>query len=234
MKLALPQLALPQLNALRADLARVLTAPDHRRAVLAGAAAVLVLGFWYFGIARPMATRVATLGARHEGAQREIRSLGRPLDAAEAKARATLLEARVRAALGRMAQDVQLVQLLKQLSVHAARYQIVVEQIDVKAAEVGATPEASRPKPSEGSGGPTEADKKAKPLEIRTQKLELTLSCSYEAAARFVDDLKTLPVFVTVDTLKVERDAATFPNLKVLLTLKFHSVKQFPEELTKT
>lgn len=228
------KLALPQLNALRADLVRVLTAPDHRRAVLAGAVAVLVLGFWYFGIARPMATRVATFRARHEGAQRELRSLGRPSDAAEAKARATLLETRVRAALGRMSQDVQLVQLLKQLSVHAARYQIAVEHIDVKAAEGGAPPEASRPRPPEGSGGPSEPERKTKPLELRTQKLELTLSCSYEAAARFVDDLKTLPAFVTVDALKVERDASTFPNLKVLLTLKFHSVKQFPEELTKT
>lgn len=234
MKLEVPRLTLPQLNALRGDLVRVLTAPEYRRAVLAGAVAVLALGFWYFGIARPTATRVATLRALHEDSQREMRSLKRPSGAAETKARVTLLEARVRAALGRMSQDVQLVQLLKQLSVHAARYQIAVEHIDVKAAEGSASREASAPRRSDGSGGQTESEKKAQPLEIRTQKLELALSCSYEAAARFVDDLKTLPAFVTVDALKVERDASTFPNLKVLLTLKFHSVKQFPEELTKT
>ncbi len=234
MKLEVPRLTLPQLNALRGDLVRVLTAPEYRRAVLAGAVAVLALGFWYFGIARPIAARVATLRALHEGAQSEIRGLKRPSGAAETKARVTLLEARVRAALGRMSQDVQLVQLLKQLSVHAARYQIAVEQIDVKAVEGSASREASAPRRSDGSGGQAESEKKAQPLDIRTQKLELTLSCSYEAAARFVDDLKTLPAFVTVDALKVERDASTFPNLKVLLTLKFHSVKQFPEELTKT
>ena len=233
MKLEIPKLTLPRLSALRGDLVRVLAAPDHRRAVLGGAAALVALGFWSFGIAQPTATRVAALRTRHEGAQRDLRSL-KPSDPAEAKARVMVLEGRVRAALGRMAQDIQFVQLLKQLSVHAARYQIVVEQIEVKAAEGGATPEASRPKPREGSAEPTEADKKAKPLEIRTQKLELTLSCSYEAAARFVDDLKTLPAFVTVDTLKVERDATTFPKLKVLLTLKFHSVKQLPGDLTKT
>lgn len=234
MKLDVSGLTLPPLDALKGDLVRVLTAPEHRRAVLAGAAAVLALGFWYFGIARPTATRVAVLKARHEGAQRDLQSVGSPSGATEVKARVTALEARVRTALGRMSQDVQLVQILKQLSVHAARYQIAVERIDVKAVEGGGTPEASPPTPREGSSGGTEAEQKAKPLEIRTQKLELTLACSYEAAARFVDDLKTLPAFVVIDALKIEREASTFPNLKVLLTLKFHSIKQLPEELTKT
>lgn len=234
MKLQVPKLALPQLDVLKGEFVRLLTTPDHRRVVVAGAVALLALGFWYFGIAQPAARRVAALRTRHESAQRELRNLRKSSDPAETKVKVTALEGRVRTALGRMAQDVQLVQLLKQLSVNAARYQVVVEQIEVKTAEGGATPEASRRKPREGSGEPTEAEKKTKPLEIRTQKLELTLSCSYEAAARFVDDLKTLPTLVTVDTLKVERDATAFPNLKVLLSLKFHSIKELPEELMKT
>lgn len=232
MNLQLP--ALPQLDALKGDLVRVLTAPEHRRAVLAGAAAVLALGFWYFGIAQPTAARVAALKARHESAQREIQKVGSSSGAAEVMARVTVLEARVRTALERMSQDVQLVKILRQLSVYAARYQITVDNIDVKAVEAGATPEASAPKPREGASGGTEPEKQAKPLEIRTQNLELTLYCSYEAAARFLDDLKTLPALMIVDALKIERDASAFPNLKVLVTLKFQSIKQLPEELTKT
>lgn len=233
MKLELPKLDLAQLDALKDAIRRVLTAPEHRRALLAGAAAVLVVGVWYFTFAQPIAARVAAFRARHEGAQRQLLRLQSPAAVVEVKARVTTLEGRVRAAFGRMSQDVQLVQILKQLSVHAARYQIAVENIDMKAVEGGATPAAAPPKPREASREKPEPEKPAKPLEIRTQRLELTLACSYEAAARFVDDLKTLPAFVIIDGLKLDRDASTFPNLKVLLALKIHSLKQLPEELAK-
>lgn len=233
MKLEIPKFSLPQLDALKGDFVKVLTAPEHRRALLAGAAAVLMLGAWYFGIAQPAARRVAAFKARHESAQREIRRLGSPAAVAEVKARVGALEARVRAAFERMSQGAQLVQILKQLSADAARYQIVVETVDVKAGEAGAPPPGSPFKPPEGSAKGTEPEKKAKPIEIRTEKLELTLASSYESTARFLDGLKTLPAFVVIDTLKIERDPKTFPNLKVLLTLKVHSIKKLPEELAK-
>lgn len=233
MKLELPKLAVPQLDALRDDVVRILTAPAHRRALLAGATIVLGLGFWYFAIAHPMASRVAAFKTRHESAQREIRRLGSPAGAEELKARVTALEARVRAAVGRMSQDVQFVQILKQISADSARYRIAVEKIDVKGGEAPAKPEASPSKPVQPPGPGTEPEPKAKPLQIRTQTIELTLAASYEATARLLDGLKTLPAFVVIDTLKVERDPSTFPNLKVFLTLKLHSLTQLPEELTK-
>lgn len=234
MKLEVSKLALPQLDALKGDLMSVLTSPDRRRALLAGMAAALALGFWYFGLAQPTAARVAAFKSRHETAQRELRKVWSASGVAEAKTRVTALEARVRAALGRMSQDVQLVQILKQLSADAVRYQITVDTVDVKAVEGGATPQASPPKPREGSSAGSEPEAKTKPLEIRVEKVELTLFSSYGAAARFLDGLKTLPAFLVIDALKVERDASTLPNLKVLLTLKLHSIKKLPEELTKT
>jgi type II secretory pathway component PulM len=240
MKLELPKLALPQVDALKDALARILASPAQRRMVLAGAASVLVLGIWYFGFIQPTATRVGSLKARHEAAQRQLATVGSTAGVAEVRARVTALEGRVRTALGRMSQDVQFVQVLKQLSADAARFQITVERIDVKAGEAGTTAEGAPPRPREGSSGGTKpeekgkAEEKAKPLDIRTQKLELTLYCSYDAAARFLDNLKTLPAFVIIDTLEIERETETFPNLKVLLTLKFHSIKKLPEELTKT
>lgn len=233
MKLELPQLALPRLDALKGDLLRVLGVLEYRRTALVGAAALLVVGGWYFGMAQPTAARVAALKARHEAAQRELRSAATASGAAEVKARVAALEARVRATLGRMSQDVQLVQILKQLSADAARYQITVENIDVKAAERSPGPEAAPAKPGGAPSVGAEPEKESKALDIRTQRLELTLACSYEAAARFLDGLKTLPAFVVIEALRIERDPGTFPNLKVLLTLKFHSIKQWPEELTK-
>lgn len=234
MKREVSKLALPPFDALQGDLVRFLTSPDHRRAVLGGAAAVLALGFWYFGLVQPTAARVAAFKGRHETAQRELRKVRSASGAEEVKTRVTALEARVRAALGRMSQDVQLVQILKQLSADAARYQITVDTVDVKAVEGGATPQGSLPKPREGSRAGSEPETKTKPLEIRVEKVELTLFSSYGAAARFLDGLKTLPAFLVIDALKVERDASTFPNLKVLLTLKLYSIKKLPEELTKT
>lgn len=231
MKLELPKLVLPQLDALKGDVMRILTAPQHRRTLLTGAAIVFGLGFWYFGIIQPTATRVATFKTRHESAQREVRRIGSSSGVEEIKAKVAALEVRVRAAVGRMAQDVQFVQILKQLSADAARYRIAVEKIDVKGGEGPAKREASPSKPGQGPSPGTEPPK-AKPLEIRTQRIELTLLASYEATARFLDDLKTLPTFLVIDTLTIERDWSTFPNLKVLLTLKLHSIKELPEELT--
>jgi len=238
MKLEIPKLSLPQLDALKGQLVTILTAPEHRRALVAGAAIVLGLGFWYFGIIQPTATRVATFKARYESAQREIRRLGSPSDVEQVKARVTALEARVRAAFERMSQGAQLVQILKQLSADATRYRIDVETIDVRSGEAGAPP-GSPAQPSQEAGRGlepgkgAEPEKKAKPVEIRTEKLELTLSSSYEATARFLDGLKALPAFVVIDGLKVERDAKIFPNLRVLLTLKVHSIKKLPEGLTQ-
>lgn len=234
MKLEVPKLALPQLDVLKDRVTGILRAREHRPLLLVGAAAVLALGVWYFGIAQPTATRVAALKARHERVERQLKTLRSGSGVAEVKAKVTSLETRVRTALARMSQDVQLVQILRQLSVHAARYQIAVENIDVKGAEASPTPAQSPAKPRETSGEKREPEKDGKPLEIRTQKLELTLSSSYEATARFLDDLKTLPTSMIIDTLKLERDASAFPNLKVLLTLKVHLIKQLPEELTKT
>lgn len=233
MKLEVPKLDLARLDVLKGQLLAIFTASEHRRALLAGAAAVFALGFWYFGLIQPAASRVAAFKARHESAQREIRRLGSPAAVAEVKARVEALEARVRAAFERMSQGAQLVQILKQLSADAARYQIVVETVDIKTGEAGASPAGSPPKPPEGSGKGTEPEKKAKPIEIRTEKLELTLFSSYESTARFLDSLKTLPAFVVIDALKIERDGKTFPNLKVLLTLKVHSIKKLPEGLAK-
>lgn len=231
MKLELPKLALPQLDALRGEAVRILTAPAHRRTLLAAATIVLGLGFWYFGIAHPMASRVAALKTRHESAQREIRRIGSPATVAEVKARVEALEARVRAAVGRMSQDIQFVQILKQLSADSARYRIAVEKIDVKGGEGPAKREASPSKPGQGPSPGTEPPK-AKPLEIRTQTIELALLASYEGTARFLDGLKTLPAFLVVDTLKIVRDPSKFPKLKVLLTFRLHSLKELPEELT--
>lgn len=233
MKLDLPKLAIPNVDALKDSVTAILTAPEHRRTVLIGAAALLALGVWYFAFVQPTATRVAAFKARHDRAQRQLRTLQNPAGLADVKAKVTSLEARVRAALDRMSQDAQLVQILRQLSVHADRYQVVVENIDVKAVEGGVTPVAAAPKPREGAGEKAETEKGSKPLEIRTQRLELTLACSYEAAARFLDDLKTLPALLMIETLKLEREPKAFPNLKVLLALKVHSIKQLPEELKK-
>lgn len=225
MKLDLQKLSLPQLDALKGQLMSALTAPERRRALLLGAAAVFALGVWYFALIQPIASRVTQFKARHETAHRAIYRLGSPSAVEDVKARVTAAEARVRTAFARMSQGAQLVQILKQLSTGAARYQIVVEKIDVKGIEGGPKPEA----PGKG----TEPEKKEKPLDIRTEQIEMTLSCSYEATARLLDGLKTLPAFMIVDRLTIERDTTTFPNLKVLLTLKLHSIKQLPEELTK-
>lgn len=239
MKLELPQLSLAQLDALKGDLVKVLRGPEHRRALIAGAAVALALGAWYFGIAQPAARRVSTFKARYESAQRETQRLGNLSAVAELKARVESLEARVRAAFERMSQGAQLAQILKQLSADASRYRIDVETIDVRSGEAGAPP-GSPAKPPEGAGkGPepgkgAEAEKKAKPIEIRTEKLELTLASSYESTARFLDGLKALPAFVVIDGLKVERDAKIVPNLRVFLILKVHSIKKLPEGLAKT
>lgn len=233
MKLELPQLSLAQLDALKGDLVKVLRGPEHRRALIAGAAVALVLGAWYFGIAQPAARRVSTFKARYESAQRETQRLGNLSAVAELKARVESLEARVRAAFERMSQGAQLAQILKQLSADASRYRIDVETIDVRSGEAGAPP-GSPAKPPERSGKGTEPEKKAKPIEIRTEKLELTLASSYESTARFLDGLKALPAFVVIDGLKVERDAKIVPNLRVFLILKVHSIKKLPEGLAKT
>jgi type II secretory pathway component PulM len=239
MKLELPRLDLGQLEALKGDVLRTLSARETRPWIVVAAALVVGLGVWYLAFAQPAASRVAGYRARHQSAQRQLQTMGSTAAVDEVRARVAALEAGLRQTVERMAQDVQLVQVLKQLSSHAERYQIAVDRIEVKTAEAPApSPTAATPGP--GSSGKPEPDKKekgeaeSKPravLEIRTQRIELALVCSWEAAARFADELRALPAFVVVDKLELEREPAGFPNLRVLLTLKFHSLKQLPEEL---
>lgn len=239
MNLEIPRFDLAQLESFKDAFLGVVTSREHRRWVVVGAAAVLGLGVWYFAFAQPGATRLAGLKARHDAAQRQLVSLGNVAAIEEEKARVAALETRVRDAVALMAQDVQFVQILKQVASHAAKYQIVVDRLEVKAAE-GATPPRVVAGSSEGPSkkpapqpapGMADAEKAAKPaLDIRTQRIEFELSCTYDAVARFVDDLKTLPALLIVDKLEIEREP-TGPRLKVLLTLKVYSIKQLPEDL---
>lgn len=226
MKLEIPRLDLARLESLKDELLRTVISREGRPLVVLAAAAVLGLGVWYFAFAQPAAARLAALKARHAAAQRQLAGLRDVAAVEQEKARVAALETRVRGAIDRMSQDIQLVQILKQLASHAARYQIVVERLEVKGAE---GPGKAAPAPA---GKTPESEKSAPPpLDVRTQRIELELSCSYESAARFVDDLKTLPALVIVDKLEIEREPTAASGLKVLLTLKVHSVKHLPEEL---
>ena len=231
MKLEIPRLDLARLEGLKDTLLRTVVSREGRPLVVLVAAMVLGLGVWYFAFAQPAAARLAALKARHAAAQRQLAGLGDAAAVVQEKARVAALETRVRGAIDRMSQDIQLVQILKQLASHAARYQIVVERLEVKGAE-GPGPQVASTRKTAPAGKTPESEKSAPPpLDVRTQRIELELSCSYESAARFVDDLKSLPALVIVDKLEIEREPTAASGLKVLLTLKVHSVKHLPEEL---
>ncbi len=201
--------------------------------LVAGGTIILSLFVFYLGFYRPKSAAVSKLKQHIEAADKKAQAANRPsVSLSELDKKVKGLEERLRKVLERMSGDIQLVQVLRQLGTLSDAQKISVDNIKVREA-----------KQAPGRGGRKAGDKgkgkkgKEKPkavIEIRTQEVEMTLYGSYESIAQYLEALKELPVFLVVENLEVEHDPAVFPNLKVLLTLRFQSVKQLPNELLKS
>ncbi|MBI4491128.1 MAG: hypothetical protein HY694_18755 [Deltaproteobacteria bacterium] len=204
----------------------------------AGGAMVLTLFVFYLGFYRPKATAVSNLKQSIEAVTKQAQpGSASSENLSELRKKVKGLEERLKADVERMSGDIQLVQVLRQLATQSGMQKISVENLEVKEPEGTAGQAAQKAdgkaKDDRAEGKPKQ-QKPKEMMEIRTQKVEMTLYCSYESAAQYLEALKKLPAFLVVEKLLVERDPAVFPNLKVLLTLKFHTVKQMPQELLKS
>lgn len=204
----------------------------------AGGAMVLTLFVFYLGFYRPKATAVSNLKQSIEAVTKQGQPGSAPSEnLPDLRKKVKGLEERLKADVERMSGDIQLVQVLRQLATQSGMQKISVESLEVKEPEGTAGQAAQKAdgkaKDDRAEGKPKQ-QKPKEMMEIRTQKVEMTLYCSYESAAQYLEALKKLPAFLVVEKLLVERDPAVFPNLKVLLTLKFHTVKQLPKELLKS
>ncbi len=222
----------------KVDLALLQNWTAREWTLAAGGAMVLTLFVFYLGFYRPKATAVSNLKQSIEAVTKQAQPGSTPSEnLSELRRKVKGLEERLRADVERMSGDVQLVQVLRQLATQSGMQKISVENLEVKEPEGTAGQAAQK---ADGKAKDDRAEgkpKQQKPkeiMEIRTQKVEMTLYCSYESAAQYLEALKKLPAFLVVEKLLVERDPAVFPNLKVLLTLKFHTVKQLPKELLKS
>ncbi len=199
---------------------------------------VLTLFVFYLGFYRPKATAVSNLKQSIEAVTKQAQPGSAPSEnLSELRKKVKGLEERLKADVERMSGDIQLVQVLRQLATQSGMQKISVESLEVKEPEgtaVQATQKADGKAKDEKGEGKSKQQKPKEMMEIRTQKVEMTLYCSYESAAQYLEALKKLPALLVVEKLLVERDPAVFPDLKVLLTLKFHTVKQLPKELLKS
>lgn len=199
---------------------------------------VLTLFVLYLGFYRPKATAVSNLKQSIEAVTKQGQPGSAPSEnLSQLRKKVKGLEERLKADVERMSGDIQLVQVLRQLATQSGMQKISVENLEVKEPEgtaVQAAQKADGKAKDEKREGNPKQQKPKETMEIRTQKVEMTLYCSYESAAQYLEALKKLPALLVVEKLLVERDPAVFPNLKVLLTLKFHTVKQLPKELLKS
>ncbi len=220
----------------KVDIATILNWASKQRTLVTAGAIFLAVFVFYFGFYRPKAAAVAGMRQRYEAAGGKIQTGSSQVESlARTRKRVTELEQRLRDSVERMSGDIQLVHVLKQLAAQASAQNILVERIkvgDVKQ-KVGrkGREEKGKRKKRKGKKG---KEKPKVTLEVRTQEVEMNLYCSYSSAARYLESLKDLPALVVVHAIEIERDPATFPNLKVLLTLRFHSVKRPPKELLKS
>lgn len=214
------------------DIATILNWASKQRILVTAGAIFLAVFVFYVGFYRPKAAAVAGMRQRYEAAGGKIKTGSSQVESlARTRKRVTELEQRLRDSVERMSGDTQLVHVLKQLAAQASAQNILVEKI-----KVGEVKQKVGRKRRGGKGKGKGKKGKEKPkvtLEVRTQEVEMTLHCSYSSAARYLESLKDLPALV-VHAIEIERDPATFPNLKVLLTLRLHSVKRPPKELLKS
>jgi type II secretory pathway component PulM len=222
----------------KVDFSKLLNWSSREWTLAAGGAIVLILFVFYFGFYRPKAAAVSELKRSIETAGKQAQAGDRSsASLSDLQKKVKGLEEKLRGAVGRMSGDIQLVQVLRQLATQSGMQKISVENIEVK--EVGQTGGAASQKPGDkakddGADGKAKQDKPKNPMEIRTQKVEMTLHCSYDSAAQYLEALKELPAFLVVEELRVEREPVAFPNLKIFLTLRFHSVKELPQELSRS
>ncbi len=217
----------------KVDIATILSWASKQWTLVIAGAIFLAVFVFYFGFYRPKAAAVAGMRQRYEAAGGKIAS-SQVESLARTRKRVTELEQRLRDSVEQMSGDIQLVHVLKQLAAQASAQNILVEKIKVGEVKqkVGRKGRGGKGKGKKGKGKKGKEKPKVT-LEVRTQEVEMTLHCSYSSAARYLESLKDLPALV-VHAIEIERDPATFPNLKVLLTLRFHSVKRPPKELLKS
>jgi len=222
----------------KVDFSKLLNWLSREWTLAGGGAIVLILFVFYFGFYRSKAAAVSELKRSIETAGKQAQAGDQSsANLSELQKKVKGLEEKLRGAVGRMSGDIQLVQVLRQLAIQSGAQKISVENIEVK--EVETTPVKVAQKPGDkakddGADGKAKQDKPKNPMEIRTQKVEMTLHCSYDSAAQYLEVLKELPAFLVVEELRVEREPVAFPNLKIFLTLRFHSVKELPQELSRS
>jgi hypothetical protein len=204
----------------------------------AGGAVILALFVFYLGFYHPKSAAVSKLKQSIEAVSKQTQPGGQPPEnLPELRKKVKGLEDRLKADVERMSGDVQLVQVLRQLATQSDMQKISVENLEVKDSEetpVQAAQKADEKTKDDKADAKSKQEKPKSLMEIRTQRVEMTLYCSYESAARYLEALKKLPAFLVIEKLLIERDQTAFPNLKVLLTLKFHTIKKAPKELLKS
>lgn len=222
----------------KVDIALLQSWTGREWTLVAGGAMVLALFVFYLGFYHPKSAAVSKLKQSVEAVNKQTQTGSAPLESlSELRKKVKGLEEKLKENVERMSGDIQLVQVLRQLATQSGMQKIAVENLEVKEPEETPVQAAQKSDEKATDGRADAKSKQEKPksfMEIRTQRVEMTLYCSYESAARYLEALKKLPAFLVIEKLAVERDQTVFPNLKVLLTLKFHTIKKLPKELLKS